>query len=715
MQEIQKFLDVFWEDWTAVEKLGEGTFGKVYKIRREFLGREQFAALKVISVSQNKTGCGYSFSMDDKSFVEEIVSEIELMAKFKGNSNIVSYEDHMVIEESDGSGWTILIRMELLTPLSAYIQQNDVTEETVVKLGKDISKALDILSKNNIIHRDIKLENIFISDNGDFKLGDFGTARIIEKTVDNRTKTGTYMYMAPEVIRSEPYGVQADIYSLGILMYYLLNDFRFPFYPQYPEPVKYDDTRTAFNKRISGEAMTPPKCENKKLASIVLKACEFRSENRFANTHDMNIVLETVYAEGTAVLLDSYLGEIDSEFEEKNTDINKTDESVGKEPTVQKLKNKKFILPVIIVGAVLIIAVIAAIFSGETDNSENKDTDYTTLSSIETHETAEPDDTVEIIHGTLKYKAYDDGIHITGLTEECETLEIPAEIEGKPVVAIASEAFSNRLFTAVNLPDTLKKIGDYAFINCANLGEISLPEGIKSIGERAFEKCFSLVTVNLPESLETIGNMAFMDCIKLFNISVPSGIKNVGKDIFEYTPYIKNRKIMLDRFKECLAGFSDSKYTLLDIDGNGVEELLVFGVAQDEVTFSNYHMYQLAVYDYEYEVTKVDSSEYVNSEFYIGVPIFTVPSVTTSIRKIYNDYDILYHNPSEKCLYGCANKEGFETIYKIARTDRNFTETLYKESAFVGSNPTVLGEEIVFESDINDTKLLEEVVMRGIA
>ncbi len=293
MQELQKLLDVFWEEWTAVEKLGEGTFGKVYKIRREFLGREQFAALKVISVSQNKTGCGYSFSMDDRSFVEEIVSEIELMAKFKGNSNIVSYEDHMVVEESDGSGWTILIRMELLTPLSVYIKQNEITDETVTKIGSDISKALDILSKNSIIHRDVKLENIFISQNGDFKLGDFGTARIIEKTVDNRTKTGTYMYMAPEVIRSEPYGAQADIYSLGILMYYMLNDFRFPFYPPYPEPVKYDDTRTAFNKRISGEAMTPPKCENKKLASIVLKACEFRSENRFANAREMNVALNS--------------------------------------------------------------------------------------------------------------------------------------------------------------------------------------------------------------------------------------------------------------------------------------------------------------------------------------------------------------------------------------------------------------------------------------
>lgn len=70
--------------------LGEGTFGKVYKIKREFLGRKQYAALKVIRIFQNKTSGGFSFSMDDRSFVDEIVSVIELMAKFKGITEITA-------------------------------------------------------------------------------------------------------------------------------------------------------------------------------------------------------------------------------------------------------------------------------------------------------------------------------------------------------------------------------------------------------------------------------------------------------------------------------------------------------------------------------------------------------------------------------------------------------------------------------------------------
>lgn len=688
MEQLQKTLASVWNEWTAEELLGEGTFGKVFKIRREFLGREQFAALKVIRISQNKTNSGFSFSMDDKSFVDEIISEIELMSRFKGNSNIVSYEDHKVIEENDGSGWTILIRMELLAPLSSYIETNGVTEETVTKLGRDISNALTMLSKHNIIHRDVKLENIFVSENGDFKLGDFGTARIIEKTVDNRTKTGTYMYMAPEVIRSEPYGARADIYSLGILMYYLLNHQRFPFFPKYPEQVKFEDHKTAFSKRISGEAIAPPDCENKKLASIVLKACEFDSKNRFADAQEMNSLLESLISEKTMAYAAERISEIS------------TAETVQNIPAVKKPNKKSNLLRFAIPVAVLFVIVICIFFAGRFNNgSEDNQTSVTVA---------------EHTYGTLKYKTYDDGIYISGLTEECETLEIPAEIDGKTVVAIDSGAFASRLFTAVQLPDTLESIGDNAFIGCEFLESISIPEGVKSIGERAFERCFALVTVELPQSLETIGRMAFKDCIKLFTITIPSGLKSAGVDAFAYTPYIENREIMLSNFTTCLEGYYDSKYTLLDIDNNGVEELIVFGIARDEVSFFNYHKYQIAVFDYEYDVTKVDSEEYINSDFYIEIPTFIVPSATTFPRNIYNDYEKLYHSAEDKCLYGCTNDNGFETIYKISFENTHFKESLYRDSTFVGDNPTVLGEEIIFECDVSDASLLVNTVMRGI-
>ena len=93
------------------------------------------------------------------------------MSKLKGNSNVVSYENHQVIPHKGGIGWDILIQMEHLTPLNEYTRKHTITRQDVIKLGIDLCKALELCQKYNIIHRDVKPENIFISDAGDFKLG----------------------------------------------------------------------------------------------------------------------------------------------------------------------------------------------------------------------------------------------------------------------------------------------------------------------------------------------------------------------------------------------------------------------------------------------------------------------------------------------------------------------------------------------------------------
>ena len=213
--------------WTVKELLGKGAFGRVYRIEREEFGTLYEAAMKKITIPQTNEEIedAVSEGMDEqsvtsyfKSFVEEIVNEFKLMAQLKGHTNIVSYEDHLVIPHEDGIGWDILIRMELLKSLKTLTAERNLTEEEVIKLGIDICNALEVCGKMNIIHRDIKPENIFISNFGEFKLGDFGIARTAEKTMSNLSKKGTYTYMAPEVYKGEAYDATVDIYSLGIVM-----------------------------------------------------------------------------------------------------------------------------------------------------------------------------------------------------------------------------------------------------------------------------------------------------------------------------------------------------------------------------------------------------------------------------------------------------------------------------------------------------------------
>jgi serine/threonine protein kinase len=138
------------------------------------------------------------------------------MSKMQGNSNIVNYQAHTVKKHNDGFGWDIYIQMELLTSLTKYNADNSLTREQIIKLGIDMCQALNQCKKNNIIHRDIKPDNIFVSDVGDFKLGDFGIATIQKNCNSERSRKGTFSYMAPEIFWGKGYDLRADIYSLGI-------------------------------------------------------------------------------------------------------------------------------------------------------------------------------------------------------------------------------------------------------------------------------------------------------------------------------------------------------------------------------------------------------------------------------------------------------------------------------------------------------------------
>lgn len=289
--------------WYIKSLLGEGSFGKVFEIQRQDFGVTYKAALKAITIPQNQSEIKSVMAdgMDEASatayfrqLVEDIVSEFVLMSKLKGNSNIVSYEDHLVVEHTEGIGWDILIRMELLTPLIDHIRQVKLSRKDVIKLGIDMCKALELCQKYNIVHRDIKPENIFISDNGDYKLGDFGIARTLEKTTGVLSKKGTYVYMAPEIYRDEEYGSNVDIYSLGIVMYRLLNENRTPFLPAHPAPITHKDREAAIKKRISGAVLPGPANADGRLAEIVLKACAYHPKDRYFAPMEMREELEAI-------------------------------------------------------------------------------------------------------------------------------------------------------------------------------------------------------------------------------------------------------------------------------------------------------------------------------------------------------------------------------------------------------------------------------------
>lgn len=292
-----------WPEWEIVEKIGEGSFGKVYKARRTEQGKTFYSAIKIITIpsSQGELDSARSELHDDgsvreyfHSMVDDCIQEVSTMEYFRGNSHVVSVEDYKVVEYLDDIGWDIYIRMEYLTSFLEFCEGRELTEKDVVQLGTDLCRALEYCQKQNIIHRDIKPENIFVSRFGEFKLGDFGIARELDRSASGLSKKGTFSYMAPEMYKGEEYDSRADIYSLGIVLYKLRNHNRIPFINLEKQLITYRDKENALTRRMSGEQLPPPADAGAGLSEVILKACAYDREDRYQTAEEFREALEAV-------------------------------------------------------------------------------------------------------------------------------------------------------------------------------------------------------------------------------------------------------------------------------------------------------------------------------------------------------------------------------------------------------------------------------------
>jgi len=327
-----------WPGWETVRLLGRGGSGAVYEIRRDIFGETETCAMKLISIPQNESETdelrseGYTDASIRETYSEQlqhISREYSLVRRLSGAGNIVNCEDFRVVDHANGLGKTLMIRMEYLTPLPRTpITSNP--ESVALKLGLDLCSALILCEKERIIHRDIKPANIFVSKNGDYKLGDFGISRVMEQTTGT-TIAGTPDYMAPEVYRGEAYGASVDLYSLGIVMYWLLNDRRTPFLPPAPSIPRVADRERARTQRLSGEEFPAPAHGSDALLCIIRKACAFLPDDRYHSAEAMRRDL-------LAVAQDKHLPV--SEYTQTGMALPDEPESLSGEETIIPLKKE---------------------------------------------------------------------------------------------------------------------------------------------------------------------------------------------------------------------------------------------------------------------------------------------------------------------------------------------------------------------------------------
>ncbi len=298
MSDIYSFSPL-WGEWYIKDLIGEGSFSSVYRIEKKEYGSTYVSAVKHISVPEKNlthekliedgvVSDMYALPAFYDNVRDQLINEIKFCYALRGHTNIVSYEDHCIIPKKDGLGYDIFIRMELLTALPKYMRTHQMTESDVIQLGIDICSALEVLCARNMLHRDIKPANIFVTDMGIYKLGDFGESKVLSNAPTCVTVRGTYAYMPPEISRSDTANITADIYSLGLVMYRLLNGNRPPFIPPASTSISAQMQETANTRRFKGEPLpVPSNCKNSGLAGIILKACEFFPQNRWQSPESM--------------------------------------------------------------------------------------------------------------------------------------------------------------------------------------------------------------------------------------------------------------------------------------------------------------------------------------------------------------------------------------------------------------------------------------------
>lgn len=413
---------VVFEDWIITKELGEGANGVVYEIQKKDFEPPIKSALKVIQIPKSQTDVisVMSEGMDKKSvtsyfreIVDDVLREIKVMVALKSHPNIVKYEDHCVIQHSEGVGWDILIRMELLKPLTKWSIDHPLDERETLRLGCEISSVLKYAKDHHICHRDVKPENILVDTNVNppqFKLGDFGIARMIERTTANLSKKGTVNYMAPEVYwETGKYDQveQVDIYSLGIVLYRFLNRNRLPFYPDVTQNISHSAQRDAINRRMHGEDIPDPVNAGSTSIAVIRKAYAYRPEDRYESMEAFHDALKRAYNEignDRTISVGKY-GKEDYDATDRRPQPPHERPEVSfeekKKPYSKKLiMAGKGILVIIVLALGMIIGMTIKNASGSDEERESQETTETISERAESEETESPETASVVVYET---------------------------------------------------------------------------------------------------------------------------------------------------------------------------------------------------------------------------------------------------------------------------------------------------------------------------
>jgi len=257
------------DDRYAVSRLlGSGGMGKVYLARDEDLDRD--VALKVLREQYT----------DDEGFVERFEREAKSAASLN-HPNVVAVYDRGRSE--DGSYYIVMEHVPGGTLKDRILREGALDPCETVRVAAQVADALGVAHEAGVVHRDIKPQNVLLTESGDVKVGDFGIARAVGAAPisDSGLVLGTAKYMSPEQPMGDPVGPSSDLYSLGVVIYEMLTG---------EVPFEADSAVGVVMKHIT-EPPRPPEELNSQipeaLGALVLRLLAKKPEDRYRSAAEL--------------------------------------------------------------------------------------------------------------------------------------------------------------------------------------------------------------------------------------------------------------------------------------------------------------------------------------------------------------------------------------------------------------------------------------------
>ncbi|KAL3843336.1 hypothetical protein ACJIZ3_000739 [Penstemon smallii] len=251
-------------------KVASGSYGDLYKGTY----RSQEVAIKILKAERLNT-----------ELQTEFAQEVFIMRKVR-HKNVVQFIGACTKPPN------LCIVTEFMSGGSVYDylhkQKGTFKLPALLKVAIDISKGMNYLHQNNIIHRDLKAANLLMDENEVVKVGDFGVARVKAQTGVMTAETGTYRWMAPEVIEHKPYDHKADVFSFGVVLWELLTG-KLPY--EYLTPLQ-----AAVGVVQKGLRPTIPKNTHPKLVEL-LEKCWQRDPNLRPDFSEVIEILQQISKE----------------------------------------------------------------------------------------------------------------------------------------------------------------------------------------------------------------------------------------------------------------------------------------------------------------------------------------------------------------------------------------------------------------------------------